>query len=332
MRNFKIDFLRFIGLSLIILAHVHAPWLLTQFRSFDVPLMIFISGLCLKHINGSIFIYIWNRIKRLYIPTFIFLSIYFLLIGCVWITGIRIPYTIEQVIGSFLLLQKPSIGYVWIIRIFILMACIAPLLQKLYKKIGTSRFVFLIIALFIVDTIAVNYLPKIQNVILNLILVDYILYTIGYGIILMFSMVIRNLNSIHQKYIFNICVLILLSSILYLYYTANWIPISIKYKYPPQTYFIIYGLLCCGILHGININAKESIICEIIRYISIHSIWIYLWHIPFIDLIDYISSTHSYWFIEWLLSYSGAILIVFIQNKIVNMSLKQGNELKKYLT
>ncbi len=149
------------------------------------------------------------------------------------------------------------------------MACIAPLLQKLYKKIGTNRFIFLIIALFIVDTIAVNYLPNIQNYILNIFVVDYILYTIGYGIILMFSMVIRNLN---------------------------------------------------------------RIICEIIRYISIHSIWIYLWHIPFIDLIDYISSTHSYWFIKWLFSYSGAILIVLIQNKIVNILLKQGNGLKKYLT
>ena len=36
-RDLYIDFLRFIGISLIILAHVEAPSGITQFRSFDVP-------------------------------------------------------------------------------------------------------------------------------------------------------------------------------------------------------------------------------------------------------------------------------------------------------
>lgn len=40
-RDLYIDFLRFIGISLIILAHVEAPSGITQFRSFDVPLMVF---------------------------------------------------------------------------------------------------------------------------------------------------------------------------------------------------------------------------------------------------------------------------------------------------
>lgn len=42
-RDLYIDFLRFIGISLIILAHVEAPSGITQFRSFDVPLMVFSS-------------------------------------------------------------------------------------------------------------------------------------------------------------------------------------------------------------------------------------------------------------------------------------------------
>lgn len=41
-RDLYIDFLRFIGISLIILAHVEAPSGITQFRSFDVPLMVFV--------------------------------------------------------------------------------------------------------------------------------------------------------------------------------------------------------------------------------------------------------------------------------------------------
>lgn len=47
-RDLHIDFLRFIGISLIILAHVEAPSGITQFRCFDVPLMVFVSGLSFR--------------------------------------------------------------------------------------------------------------------------------------------------------------------------------------------------------------------------------------------------------------------------------------------
>jgi fucose 4-O-acetylase-like acetyltransferase len=44
-RDLRIDILRVAGLLLIILAHVSPPFLLFQFRTFDVPLMVFVSGL-----------------------------------------------------------------------------------------------------------------------------------------------------------------------------------------------------------------------------------------------------------------------------------------------
>ena len=44
-RDFTIDMLRFVGVSLILLAHIVPPDGLFQLRSFDVPLMIFVSGL-----------------------------------------------------------------------------------------------------------------------------------------------------------------------------------------------------------------------------------------------------------------------------------------------
>ena len=53
-RDLYIDFLRFIGISLIILAHVEAPSGITQFRSFDVPLMVFVSGLSFSTKGGGV--------------------------------------------------------------------------------------------------------------------------------------------------------------------------------------------------------------------------------------------------------------------------------------
>ena len=52
-RDLYIDFLRFIGISLIILAPVEAPAGITQFRSFDVPLMVFVSGLSFSTKGGD---------------------------------------------------------------------------------------------------------------------------------------------------------------------------------------------------------------------------------------------------------------------------------------
>lgn len=45
-RDIEVDVLRSIGILLIILAHIKAPLMLTIIRCFDVPLMVFVSGLC----------------------------------------------------------------------------------------------------------------------------------------------------------------------------------------------------------------------------------------------------------------------------------------------
>ena len=45
LRDPAVDLLRFIGISMIFLAHIGPPAALFQLRSFDVPLMIFVSGL-----------------------------------------------------------------------------------------------------------------------------------------------------------------------------------------------------------------------------------------------------------------------------------------------
>ncbi len=45
MRDEKVDLLRFVGLAMVVMAHVGAPTLLFQFRNFDVPLMVLLSGI-----------------------------------------------------------------------------------------------------------------------------------------------------------------------------------------------------------------------------------------------------------------------------------------------
>lgn len=143
-RDLYIDFLRFIGISLIILAHVEAPSGITQFRSFDVPLMVFVSGLSFSTKGGGFWKYVWKRVKRLCIPVYLFLTILFTAVIGAGIVGLKNPWGWDQIAGTYLLLNEPNIGYVWIIRVFLMMSIIAPPLYPLVAKMNMHKFILVL--------------------------------------------------------------------------------------------------------------------------------------------------------------------------------------------
>lgn len=80
-RDVTIDILRVCGLLLIMLAHVNPPNLIFQIRTFDVPMMVFVSGVSYflsKKADVSYFSYAFSRFKRLVLPVWIFF-VFFLL-------------------------------------------------------------------------------------------------------------------------------------------------------------------------------------------------------------------------------------------------------------
>lgn len=79
-RIYFIDYLKVLGLLLVILAHVQAPDFIMQVRSFDVTLLVFISAYLASIRNKNIgnMTYFTKRFKRLVFPTWIFLCIFLL--------------------------------------------------------------------------------------------------------------------------------------------------------------------------------------------------------------------------------------------------------------
>lgn len=79
-RLYYIDWLKTISLFAIVVAHVQAPNIIAQIRSFDVILMVVCSGLLANRSNSaksmSYLEYVVSRVKRLVLPTWIFLIIY----------------------------------------------------------------------------------------------------------------------------------------------------------------------------------------------------------------------------------------------------------------
>jgi fucose 4-O-acetylase-like acetyltransferase len=122
-RDFRIDILRTIGVILIILAHSSPPNTLFQIRVFDVPLMAMLLGMSfILSLKGKDFKenygkYVFKRLKRLVFPTWIFLSIFFLLVFILSLIAKQsYPFSINKIILSYTLIS--GIGYVWIIRVF----------------------------------------------------------------------------------------------------------------------------------------------------------------------------------------------------------------------
>ena len=103
-RDISIDLLRFVGLSCIIFAHIDAPFVLNQLRCFDVPLMLFVSGLtCSGRSIPDYFGYMLKRTKRLLIPTWSFLLVWFVAVSCIDFVSDKPMLSLSYILQSFVL-------------------------------------------------------------------------------------------------------------------------------------------------------------------------------------------------------------------------------------
>lgn len=181
-RDLSIDILRFLGISLIILAHVSPPLGLLDFRCFDVPLMLFISGLAYANkdikVSASFF---WKRIKRLLIPVYGFLIFYFSAYAFAYfVLNIDLGIQLKHVVGSFLLME--GIGYVWIIRVFLLVTLLTPWLIKINRwLVSSSSFMASLVLLVILQEVLVIHVH-------GWFLSNFVYYATGYSILFLLGL------------------------------------------------------------------------------------------------------------------------------------------------
>lgn len=309
-RDFSIDLLRFIGLSLIILAHVSTPAFLHEFRSFDVPLMVFVSGLAYSEKSiHNIFNFYTSRTKRLLIPVYSFLIIYFLLLSLIQLAGINLNVTLKKATDTFLLLE--GIGFVWIIRVFLLVMLITPFVLHI-EKITKSK------NLQIAYCISIIFLQNIfieNRIFLNNFLIgEYFYYITGYGAIFMIGIFSKNWSNKRIIYILSVLLILIVFSGLK---NASFLPNSSKY--PPHGIFLYYGIFCSLLIYFILRQsfslAKKQKNFHIIKFTSNHSIWIYLYHIPLIQITGKIIP--DFWLSRYMIVYFLSCLFMIIQLRLV---------------
>ena len=314
-----IDYLKILGLLCIILAHVCKNPLILQLRNFDVPLMVIISGFLAidsykRSIqnDNSLLSYYWKRIKRLLFPTWIFLTIYFIL-SYVFITssGANYPYNYMTVLSSFLLLN--GIGYVWIIRVYLICAFLTPVIYYFNDKIKSN---YIKLAILLIIYVLYELFVFLGYNDLNVIFKYIVAYIIPYGMIYILGMFSKNTSYKKDGEISLLFLIVFIFSSFAVSLICNGFQPTQIMKYPPTLYYISYALFASFLLMNIfkRIDLKSF---DFIEFCSNSSLWIYLWHILFLKLVPVVLK-NTHWTIKYLFILIAAIGITYVQNKILD--------------
>lgn len=329
MRDNNIDLLRCLGLSLIILAHVAPPDIILNIRTFDVPLMIFISGLTCydKKISYS-WKYICHRFTRLIFPVWIFLTIYFTPILLLKLLGIDLGLNFRHVYGSYLLLD--GIGYVWIIRVFLLIALMTPLLIRINTLIKNNMNFVLCYSGLLVLYLFLTFCRIGYNID---IIKDWLYYAIGYGFLFLLGLRIKSFGRRHEIGLLFIMTLIFITLSIIDIDDQNYTDSIFKHvndwKYPPVNIYLVYGIIMSILIYSLVYLVQRNKLNKFAQFVGCNSIWIYLWHIPFISIT---AKLEMMWLTRYIVVYLGALAIYYTQLSFIKMiEKKKEYNIFKYL-
>ncbi len=333
-RDPSIDLLRFIGLTMIILAHIglsRSTSLLFQLRSFDVPLMVFTSGLAFSGRNtGSYLPFIGKRTLRLIVPVYIFVAAYILLNPVLSDWGLVKEYSSKVIAGTFMLRLNPSIGYVWIIRVFLIVMLMTPLLLKLDKVIKRDWVCFGVIAAMLLGQQAlVEWLNPMKP---GWFIKDWVLYVLGYSTVFLWGLRARKVTGPASYGALAILAAGVLAAAYYMYSEYETVMRLQATKYPPQLYFLMWGMLISGILWFTRKCWTPLLDRKLFTFIGRNTIWIYLWHIPFVNMVvgGPFDGWHPLW--KYIFVYAAALCVYAVQYRLVTSAQKRwpDNRITRY--
>lgn len=321
-RDVSIDILRFVGISLIVLAHVGPPDTVLNLRCFDVPLMLFVSGLTLsdRHADFSTR-YFKHRAVRLLLPVYVFLTAYFILVWAVQSAGIDMGVRMHHVVGSYLL--REGFGFVWIIRVLLLVALLTPPILYLKDKANPYLLLTGAIAVSVVLTVCIRSRIGMNNVLVR----DYVYYGVGYSVPFIFGLIVPKLSARRLASISVVFLCLLFGCAV----SLNIIDVNIEslykiggggnllifnnYKYPPLAYYIFYGILMSLVSYLVIVKAGVYKKLLMFEFIGCNTIWLYLYHIPLVQLTGKLS---LHWGIRFFIVYILAFLLTYSQVKLVS--------------
>lgn len=329
-RDKSIDAYRFIAFICVILVHINPPNIVMQVTYFNVPAMVFVSGLCsTRSYDCSYWDFVWHRIKRILIPMYIFILPGYLLPLFIaqHFEMIRAGLNIENILGSFFF-WKSGMGYIWIFKVFILLAIVTLAIIRLNNKIKSNVVFVGIVAMSIIVQHILIYITDCLpiNTFEYDVMSIYILYIVGYAPFLMIGIRMntwwRNIKPL--KFIISTSILMIVG--LYFYITFVGLPIDLSgYKYPPSSYYYVYG----GAMSLLLWQCKKILYMvskiNLFVFIGQNTNWSYLWHIPVVTILNIVCP--NYVLFKFIVLITITTTILYIQHLVIA---KKDNSIIKY--
>jgi len=269
-----VDYMRCIGLLLVISAHVFGTStpILQLLFGCNVAIMIVVSGYCsVKSSECSLAHYYKKRGKQLIIHSWTFFVVYFGLVGLLNI-GKMYPYSSSQIIKTFLFMD--GIGFTWIIAVFIITSFVTPLIRLMIEKMPQIKLCFPIAYW------GVGLLLFVLNI--GNSMVKVFLYISGYVFLTFIGFSVKKDWSYKRVYFIS-GIIVLLCCIAILFSKQEDIFDLSGNKYPPTVYYITYGMTISILLISLLSRYDEKLNkwkgSKYITKISSLSFDIYLWHI-----------------------------------------------------
>lgn len=277
-----VDFLKAIALTGIFIAHTGPPGWMMMLRCFDVPLMVFLSGMLgLRSYErraarqGGTGRYYLSRFKRLVFPVWIFLVLYFTL-------DYLLRGSLREgmyYVWSFLL-TRYRMDYVWIILIYLYCALLTPLFSRIrpdlkgWALVGAAYLAYEAACYFRLGT--------------EVRLIDAtLLYLIPYGAAAWLGARYRDMSGKMRMCVLAASTFVFIALAVYYRFRMGVFYAADNAKYPPRAYFLSYGVMCAFALtlfcEKVSLRVYAS---RPVRFVSSHSMWLYLWQILWLRVYD----------------------------------------------
>lgn len=331
-RNVIIDAMRFLGLLLIMLAHVNPPGPIFQIRTFDVPMMVFVSGMSFflsKKSDSNFITYSFSRFKRLVLPVWAFLILFFSFIYIFKPEGFLDLLSLKIVASTFML---NGFGYVWVIRVFLIIAILSPLYVYMVEKANGYNTSLIALTMLLCGVVASTIKYENESKLIAHLFYDVIIPAISYGAVFIIGYKFINFKENEKIFLFSLFTLSLLLYISYNFMVHNTIYGPQKYKYPPTLYYISYSMIMIMVANYIlNVVLYKKQLPTIILKISSNTIWIYLWHIPVVEFFHRYNTEFSF-IMKYVLAVCISTTITIVQTSLINKFLPNSKLIKNIFT
>lgn len=195
------------------------------------------------------------------------------------------------------------------------MAVCLPLLDRIVRNIGFIGILLIIFGLIAIEQPLSFAVQSIPVKYMRFGLEQVIPYTAGYSALAILGLRLQHLN---QR---EICTVLAISlTAILIFMGINDMTFNPQaYKYPPQSLYLLYGVFASTLLWTLKPLIHKVTDNRVFRYLSRHSMWIYLWHIIPVYALTPWMEVEGLWFGRYAIVLTVAVVLNILYQIFLNL-------------